>query len=52
MLQACWSSVGPRDRLCPTTGLSALSCNSAFLDARQDDGFRKVVAEEFNELCR
>ena len=24
--------------------------NSAFLDARQDDGFRKVVAEEFNEL--
>ena len=31
-------------------GIIAFVSNSAFLDARQDDGFRKVVAEEFHEL--
>ena len=31
-------------------GIIGFVSNSAFLDARQDDGFRKVIAEEFNEL--
>ena len=31
-------------------GIIAFVCNSAFLDSRQDDGFRKVLADEFNEL--
>ena len=31
-------------------GIVAFVSNSGFLDARQDDGFRKVVADEFNEL--
>ena len=40
-----WAS----DRLADD-GIVGFVSNSAFLDARQDDGFRKVVAEEFNEL--
>ena len=40
-----WAS----DRL-DDDGIVAFVSNSAFLDARQDDGFRKVVAQEFNEL--
>ena len=40
-----WAS----DRLADD-GIIAFVSNSAFLDARQDDGFRMVVAEEFNEL--
>ena len=40
-----WAS----DRL-HNDGIVAFVSNSAFLDARQDDGFRKKVAEEFNEL--
>ena len=40
-----WAS----DRL-DDEGIIAFVSNSAFLDSRQDDGFRKVVAEEFNEL--
>ena len=40
-----WAS----DRL-EDDGIVGFVSNSAFLDARQDDGFRKVVAEEFNEL--
>ena len=40
-----WAS----DRLADD-GIIAFVSNSAFLDARQDDGFRRVVAEEFNEL--
>ena len=40
-----WAS----DRL-DDDGIVALVSNSAFLDSRQDDGFRKVVADEFNEL--
>ena len=40
-----WAS----DRLADD-GIVAFVSNSAFLNARQDDGFRKVVAEEFNEL--
>ena len=40
-----WAS----DRL-EDDGVIGFVSNSAFLDARQDDGFRKVVAEEFNEL--
>ena len=40
-----WAS----DRL-DDDGIIAFVSNSAFLDARQDDGFRKVVADEFNEL--
>ena len=40
-----WAS----DRL-SDDGIIAFVSNSAFLDARQDDGFRKVVAKEFNEL--
>ena len=40
-----WAS----DRLADD-GIIAFVSNSAFLDSRQDDGFRKVVAEEFNEL--
>ena len=40
-----WAS----DRLADD-GIIAFISNSAFLDARQDDGFRKVVSEEFNEL--
>ena len=40
-----WAS----DRL-DDDGIIGFVSNSAFLDARQDDGFRKVVAEEFNEL--
>ena len=40
-----WAS----DRL-PDDGIIGFVSNSAFLDARQDDGFRKVVAQEFNEL--
>ena len=31
-------------------GIIAFVSNSAFLDSRQDDGFRRVIAEEFNEL--
>ena len=40
-----WAS----DRL-DDDGIIGFVSNSAFLNARQDDGFRKVVAEEFNEL--
>ena len=40
-----WAS----DRLADD-GIIGFVSNSAFLDARQDDGFRKVIAEEFNEL--
>ena len=40
-----WAS----DRLADD-GIIAFVSNSAFLDARQDDGFRKVIAKEFNEL--
>ena len=40
-----WAS----DRLADD-GIVGFVSNSAFLDARQDDGFRKVVAGEFNEL--
>ena len=40
-----WAS----DRLADD-GIIAFVSNSAFLDSRQDDGFRKVVAEEFSEL--
>ena len=40
-----WAS----DRLADD-GIIAFVSNSAFLDARQDDGFRKTVAAEFNEL--
>ena len=40
-----WAS----DRLADD-GIIAFVSNSAFLDARQDDGFRKIVADEFNEL--
>ena len=40
-----WAS----DRLADD-GIIGFVSNSAFLDARQDDGFRKVVAEEFTEL--
>ena len=40
-----WAS----DRL-DNDGIVAFVSNRAFLDARQDDGFRKVVANEFNEL--
>ena len=40
-----WAS----DRL-DDDGIIGFVSNSAFLDARQDDGFRKVVAQEFNEL--
>ncbi len=40
-----WAS----DRL-SDDGIIGFVSNSAFLDARQDDGFRKVVADEFNEL--
>ena len=40
-----WAS----DRLADD-GIVAFVSNSAFLNARQDDGFRKVVAEEFSEL--
>ena len=40
-----WAS----DRL-DDDGIIAFISNRAFLDARQDDGFRKVVADEFNEL--
>ena len=40
-----WAS----DRL-TDDGIIAFVSNSAFLDSRQDDGFRKVVADEFNEL--
>ena len=40
-----WAS----DRLADD-GIIAFVSNSAFLDSRQDDGFRKVVAYEFNEL--
>ena len=40
-----WAS----DRLADD-GIIAFVSNRAFLDARQDDGFRKVIAEEFNEL--
>ncbi|MDO8360209.1 MAG: N-6 DNA methylase, partial [Devosia sp.] len=31
-------------------GVIAFVTNSAFIDARQDDGFRRVVAEEFSEV--
>ena len=31
-------------------GIIAFVSNSAFLESRQDDGFRKVLADEFNEL--
>ena len=40
-----WAS----DRL-DDDGIIGFVSNSAFLDARQDDGFRRVIAEEFNEL--
>ena len=40
-----WAS----DRL-DEDGIIGFVSNSAFLNARQDDGFRKVVSEEFNEL--
>ena len=40
-----WAS----DRLADD-GIIAFVLNRAFLDSRQDDGFRKVIAEEFNEL--
>ena len=40
-----WAS----DRL-DDDGIVGFVSNSAFLDARQDDGFRKVVSQEFNEL--
>ena len=40
-----WAS----DRL-DDDGIIAFVSNNAFLDSRQDDGFRKVVANEFNEL--
>ncbi len=40
-----WAS----DRLADD-GIIAFVSNSAFVDSRQDDGFRKVVADEFNEL--
>ena len=35
---------------CTTTGLSHLSAIVRSLTTRQDDGFRKEVAKEFNEL--
>ena len=40
-----WAS----DRLADN-GIIGFVSNSAFLDARQDDGFRKILANEFNEL--
>ena len=40
-----WAS----DRL-DDDGIIAFVSNRAFLDSRQDDGFRKVVPQEFNEL--
>ena len=40
-----WAS----DRLADD-GIIAFVSNRAFLDARQDDGYRRVVADEFNEL--
>ena len=40
-----WAS----DRL-SDDGIIAFVSNRGFLDSRQDDGFRKVVADEFNEL--
>ena len=40
-----WAS----DRL-DEDGIIGFVSNRAFLDARQDDGFRKVIAREFNEL--
>ena len=40
-----WAS----DRL-TDDGIVAVVTNRAYLDTRQDDGFRKVVAQEFNEL--
>ena len=40
-----WAS----DRLADD-GIIAFVSNRAFLDSRQDDGFREVVADEFNEL--
>ena len=40
-----WAS----DRL-DDDGIIGFVSNSAFLDSRQDDGYRKVVADEFNEL--
>ena len=42
-----WAS----DRL-DDDGIIAFVSNSAFLDSRQDDGFRKVVAQEFNDVIR
>ena len=40
-----WAS----DRLADD-GIIAFVTNRAFLDAKQDDGFREIVAQEFNEL--
>ena len=40
-----WAS----DRLADK-GIIAFVSNSGFLDGRQDDGFRKVVADEFSEI--
>ena len=40
-----WAS----DRL-DDDGIIGFVSNSAFLDARQDDGFREVITQEFNEL--
>ena len=40
-----WAS----DRL-TDDGIIAFVTNRAFLDSKQDDGFRKVLADEFNEL--
>ena len=40
-----WAS----DRLADN-GIIGFVSNRAFIDSRQDDGFRKVLADEFNEL--
>ena len=40
-----WAS----DRL-SDDGIIAFVSNRAFIDSKQDDGFRKVIADEFNEL--
>ncbi len=38
------------DRLGSKNGIIAFISNSSFIDARTYDGFRKVVAKEFNEI--
>ena len=40
-----WAS----DRL-DDDGIIAFVCNNGFLNSRQDDGFRKIIADEFNEM--